>query len=77
MQPHEAETSFWMNPEKVTVNDSTDFHQYRWDVARWNDGQPKSPAPMVFRVPDGGGHIMVDGERWLAAGLDPTKILKQ
>jgi hypothetical protein len=77
MFPHDAETAFWMTPEKVTVNDTTEFHQYRWEVARWTDGRPTTEqAPMVFRVPDGGGHIMVDGQRWHEQRLDPTKVLK-
>jgi len=77
MSPQDAEAVFWLTPEKVTVNDSTEFHQYRWEVARWTDGRPtKEQAPMAFRVPDGDGHIMVDGQRWLAEGRDPAKILK-
>ncbi len=74
MSPEDAMLVFQMDPGKVRVNDSSRFHQYRWEVERWGDGRPtKEQAPLAFRIE--GGFIMVDGQRWVEQGRNPRDIL--
>jgi hypothetical protein len=59
----------------VIVGSSTSFHQFRWELLRWQEGRPtKEAAPIAFHAE--GGYVHVNADAWREQVGDPSQLLK-